>query len=115
MNFLPEKKYGVPSDNFVKKMFCAKKVTKLPDLTVQNTVDWRWPLFCVHSVIMVFSAQLAEGGGLGVHAHCPPPFPPSISSPARLSRYIYLYTLPCRPSPLLSASSQEKKIHVSCF
>jgi hypothetical protein len=34
MNFLPEKKYGVPSHNFVKKMFCAKKVTKLPDLTV---------------------------------------------------------------------------------
>jgi hypothetical protein len=34
MNFLPENKYGVPSHNFVKKMFCAKKVTKLPDLTV---------------------------------------------------------------------------------
>jgi hypothetical protein len=34
MNFLPEKKYGVPSHNLVKKMFCAKKVTKLPDLTV---------------------------------------------------------------------------------
>ncbi len=34
MNFLPGKKYGVPSHNFVKKMFCAKKVTKLPDLTV---------------------------------------------------------------------------------
>jgi hypothetical protein len=32
MNFLPGKKYGVPSQNFVKK--CAKKVTKLPDLTV---------------------------------------------------------------------------------
>jgi hypothetical protein len=26
MNFLPEKKYGVPSHNFVKKkMFCAEK------------------------------------------------------------------------------------------
>jgi hypothetical protein len=34
MNFLPRKKYGIPSQNFVKKMFCAKKVTKLPDLTV---------------------------------------------------------------------------------
>jgi hypothetical protein len=34
MNLLPEKKYGVPSQNFVQKMFCAKKVTKLPDLTV---------------------------------------------------------------------------------
>jgi hypothetical protein len=34
MNLLPEKKYRVPSWIFVKKMFCAKKVTKLPDLTV---------------------------------------------------------------------------------
>ena len=34
MNLLLEKKYGVPSRSFVKKMFCAKKVTKLPDLTV---------------------------------------------------------------------------------
>ncbi len=34
MNFLPGKKYGVPSQKFVKKMFCAKKVTKLPNLTV---------------------------------------------------------------------------------
>jgi hypothetical protein len=34
MNFLPGKKYGVPSQNIAKKMFCAKKVTKLPDLTV---------------------------------------------------------------------------------
>jgi hypothetical protein len=38
MNFLPEKKYGVPSHNFVKKMFCEKKVTKLPDLTVVHAV-----------------------------------------------------------------------------
>jgi hypothetical protein len=34
MNFLPEKKYGVPSHNFWEKNFCAKNVTKLPDLTV---------------------------------------------------------------------------------
>jgi hypothetical protein len=38
MNLLPEKKYRVPSRNFVKRMFCAKKVTKLPDLTVPGTV-----------------------------------------------------------------------------
>ncbi len=38
MIFLPEKKYGVPSHNFVKKMFCAKKVTKLPDLTVPYSI-----------------------------------------------------------------------------
>jgi hypothetical protein len=34
MNFLPGKKYRIPSRIFVKKMFCAKKVTNLPDLTV---------------------------------------------------------------------------------
>jgi hypothetical protein len=32
--FPTRKKYGVPSHNFVKTMFCAKKLTKLPDLTV---------------------------------------------------------------------------------
>ena len=35
--FPTRKKYGVPSHNFVKKMFCGKKVTKLPDLTVLMT------------------------------------------------------------------------------
>jgi hypothetical protein len=39
MNFLPGKKYGVPSENFVKKMFCIKKVTKLPDLTVPHSLS----------------------------------------------------------------------------
>ncbi len=34
MNLLPEKKYRVPSWNFVINMFCTKKVTKLPHLTV---------------------------------------------------------------------------------
>ncbi len=29
-------------------------------------IDWRWPLPCVHSVMIVFSAQLAEGGGVHV-------------------------------------------------
>jgi hypothetical protein len=32
--FTARKKYRVPSLNFVEKKFCAKKVTKLPDLTV---------------------------------------------------------------------------------
>ncbi len=32
--FTTRKKYWVPSQNFGKKMFCAKKVTKLPDLAV---------------------------------------------------------------------------------
>jgi hypothetical protein len=34
--FTTKKKYGVPSRNFVEKMFCAKKLAKLPDLTVQR-------------------------------------------------------------------------------
>jgi hypothetical protein len=33
LKFLSRKTNGVPSRNFAKKMFCAKKVTKLPDLT----------------------------------------------------------------------------------
>ncbi len=48
MNLLPEKKYRVPSQNFVEKMFCEKKVTKLPDLTVT-----------------VYSVWLGEGGLYG--------------------------------------------------
>ncbi len=68
---------------------------------LQSTVDWRWPLSCVHSVMMVvFLAQLAEGGG---HAHCPLLVYPLHSSyvahsPARLARYCYTYC----PSHLLS-------------
>jgi hypothetical protein len=31
-----------------------------------RTTDWRWPLSCVHSVMMVFLVQLPEGG---VHAY----------------------------------------------
>jgi hypothetical protein len=37
--FTTIKKYGVPSRNFVTKMFSAKKVTKLPDLTVPNYIN----------------------------------------------------------------------------
>jgi hypothetical protein len=40
MNFLLGKKYGIPSQIVVKKMFCAKKVTKLLDLTVLNICLW---------------------------------------------------------------------------
>jgi hypothetical protein len=28
-------------------------------------IDWQWPLSCVHSVMMVFSAQLGDVGGRG--------------------------------------------------
>jgi hypothetical protein len=58
MNFLPEKKYGVPSHNFVeKKMFCAKKVTKLPDLTVHSNQE----LNCFHvsgSGLLLYSVHV---------------------------------------------------------
>jgi len=45
--FTTRKKYGVPSKNFVKKMFCAKKVTKLPNLTIlMSRVSDLWsPVF----------------------------------------------------------------------
>ncbi len=36
MNFLPESKYGVSSQNFMAKIFGAKMATKLPDLTVHT-------------------------------------------------------------------------------
>jgi hypothetical protein len=35
MNLLPEKNIGYLHEILWKKMFCAKKVTKLPDLTVR--------------------------------------------------------------------------------
>ncbi len=34
LNFLPRKQMGYLLEILWKKMFCAKKVTKLPDLTV---------------------------------------------------------------------------------
>jgi hypothetical protein len=39
MNFLPGKKYGVPSQKFVKKMFCAKKGDEITrfDCTYRRT------------------------------------------------------------------------------
>jgi hypothetical protein len=56
-----------------------------------ETRDYRrrkWPHSCVHTVMMVFSAQLAEGGGasppLSTRVTSPPP------PPARLARYSYL-------------------------
>jgi hypothetical protein len=51
MNFLPEKKYGVPSHNFVKKMFCAKKVKKLPDLT---EVNWVLNMCCMSQIVRLW-------------------------------------------------------------
>ncbi len=42
---------------------------------LESIVDWRWPLPCAHSVMMVFSTQLADGGG-----PCPPPLTLSTTS-----------------------------------
>ncbi len=49
-------------------------------------IDWRWPYSCVLSLMTVFSAQFAEGGG-SVHAH---PMSCSLSTP---------YTRFASPSP----------------
>ncbi len=37
----------------------------LPTPQTREYIDWQWPLSCVHSVIMVFSAQLGDVGGEG--------------------------------------------------
>ncbi len=76
--------------------------------SVQST-EWRLPLSCVLSVMMVFLARLAEGGGCS-----PTPFHsinPSTRvmlnphpSPARLARHNYLYS----PTPPLSPSLWPK-------
>ncbi len=47
----------------------------------RDYIDWRWQHFCVHSVTMVFSAQLAEGRGL-----CPTPNSLYLPPPLELLR-----------------------------
>jgi hypothetical protein len=76
------------------------------------TTDWRWPLSlsCVHSVMMVFSAQLAEGwGGMLslLSFYTPPlfefhrPIHPLVTTQQDW-RDIATCILPYRPCPLLS-------------
>jgi hypothetical protein len=48
-------------------------------------IDWHWPLSCVHSITMVFSVQVIEGGGK--HA-----MPFSLSLPSRLELNVVPYT-----------------------
>jgi hypothetical protein len=51
-------------------------------------IDWRWPLSRIRSVMMVFSAQLAESGGaltttpftLSTSSTPPPPVPVTVVS-----------------------------------
>jgi hypothetical protein len=45
------------------------------DPQTREYIDWKWPISCVHSAMMVFVAQLAEGGGAR-----PPPF--TLSTPS---------------------------------
>jgi len=59
---------------------------------LKSIVDWRWPLPCVHSEMMEFSTQLADGGG-----PCPPPLTLSTTSTRVTSE---LCTQINRPSPI---------------
>ncbi len=57
-------------------------------------IDWRWlPLSCVHSVMMVFAAQLADGGvhTLPLSSYLPPP----------LEWFRLLHPLPSKTSKIL--------------
>jgi hypothetical protein len=63
-------------------------------ITDDEYIDWRWPLSCVHSAMIVFSTQLAEGGGASAS---PTPFTLSIPS----NRYPRLL------HPLSSKSSER--------
>ncbi len=55
-------------------------------------IDWRWPLSCVHSVMMAFSAQLAVGRG-----SCPSPF--TLSTPSTRVA-LPLHPLPSKTSEI---------------
>ncbi len=73
---------------------------------LESSVDWRWPLPCVHSVMIVFSAQLAEGevaSPLPILLHTIYPLPPH--PPQQDLRDIAFCTLTYRPSPLLFSLS----------
>jgi hypothetical protein len=59
MNFPPEKNMGYLHIILWKKMFCAKKVTKLPDLTVPHQTltsyydlkaEYKYSVLCVRHV-----------------------------------------------------------------
>ncbi len=77
--------------------------------TREYSIDWRWPLSCVHSVMMVFMPSL-----LRVGFECPPPslyiftpFRSSYVAPlyplpiAKLARYSYLHSSMSPLSPSL--------------
>jgi hypothetical protein len=45
------------------------QMTELLIPQTREYIDWKRPLSCKHSAMMVFSTQLAEDGGGGVLAH----------------------------------------------
>ncbi len=53
--------------------FPVRHVTAVIYQQTREYIGWRWSLSCVHSVMMVFSAQLAEGGGTHPFALYLPP------------------------------------------
>ncbi len=57
---------------------------------LESTYTGEWPLSCLHSVMMVSLAQLAEGGGPCRSLYLPPPLE-TWRPPARLARYSYLW------------------------
>ncbi len=92
------KKISNPED--VLKVICFQSdmgcVTELRRIcAAQQTrdyLDWRWPLFYVHSVIMIFSGvsmPTPNSFYLPLHSSY---VAPSTPSPARLARYSYLPT-----------------------
>ncbi len=77
--------------------------------TQTQYIDWRWPLSCLHSVMMVVLVQLGKGvewmHALPLSLYLPPwlhnSYPtPSTPSSAKLVRECYLYSpiLPLSPS-----------------
>ncbi len=78
----------------------SQERTKLASVSEYHrleSIDWRWPLFWVHPIMMVFSAQLAEGGSPSPPHHFTLSTPstwvihftPSTPFPARSTRYSY--------------------------
>ncbi len=77
----------------------------------RECIDWRWPLQCVHSVMMVFrgpSLLRVEWGCSPTTFHSPPPLelcrpssPPPHPSPASIARYSNLYSNQSPLSPSL--------------
>ncbi len=80
---------------------------------LENTY-WRLEMatFCVYSAMMVFSDQLAEGGGPLITPFHYIYVAPSTPSPTTLPRYNYLYSI---QSPLSSSLMYARKLTLFSF